>query len=246
MARDTGVDWQAIAATEPWYGVLSAPEFLKRNLTSDAQEMFYAQGRSEMAEVVNVLETNFAPFQPKVGVDFGSGLGRLAIPMASICQNVWGLDVAPAMCEEATRQARARGVRQHVDFRLDLPEGVAVDWINSYIVFQHILPRTGYSLIQRLLERLNLGGHASVQFTFAHDLRDNVTLLRDMTSWRFDGETLTVLEDKSYEAGHMSMYDYDLNKVLMIFARAGVRDIHLRHTDHGGVHGFWVFGRRTI
>jgi hypothetical protein len=40
------------------------------------------------------------------------------------------------------------------------------------------------------------------------------------------------------------MYDYDMNKVLFTFIRAGIGTIRLVHTDHGGVHGFWIFAKK--
>jgi trans-aconitate methyltransferase len=244
MARDTSVDWESIGETEPWFGVLSAPEFLQKNLTEATKNKFYDQGRQEMAEVMDTLRTHFPPFEPKVGADFGSGLGRLTFPMSTQCETVYGIDLARGMREEAGRQAEARGFA-NVSFVPALPGDVSVDWINSYIVLQHILPRTGYELLKNLLATLNVRGHVSIQVTYAHDIRDTSTLLRDILSWRFDGETMTTIEEQGYAPGQMSMYDYDMNKVLMLAARAGIRELFLRHTDHGGVHGFWIFGRKT-
>lgn len=245
MTRETDDDWKALGETEPWYGVLSAPEFLQANITDEAKDRFYLQGQQEMAWVVETLTTHFSPFEPQVGADFGSGLGRLSFPMSGKCGKVYGIDVSPGMRAEAANQATLRDM-QNVEFVDALPPGTEVDWVNSYIVFQHIVPRTGYHLLSNLLGHLRIGGFVSIQITFAHDHRDNQLLSRDLATWRFDGETLTVLEEKSREVGDMSMYDYDMNRVLMIFARIGVRDLFMRHTDHGGVHGFWVFGRKTF
>ncbi|WP_375459154.1 class I SAM-dependent methyltransferase [uncultured Enterovirga sp.] len=244
MPRDTAEDWKRLGQEEPWWGVLSAPEFLKANLTAEAKERFYAQGRQEMAWVVETLQQHFGPVAPQIGADFGSGLGRLTFPMAALCETAHGIDISEGMRSEAGRQAQARGLG-NVSFSEELAPGVMVDWINSYIVFQHILPRIGYGIVAGLLDRLRPAGLVSLQFTFAHDLRDRNTLIRDLRAWRFDGETLTTLESNDYAVGEMSMYDYDLNRLLMIFARAGIRDVFLRHTDHGGVHGFWIFGRKT-
>lgn len=244
MARDTSADWEAIGAKEPWFGVLSAPEFLQQNLTEEAKNKFYELGRRDVAEVVDTLQTHFPPFAPKIGADFGSGLGRLTFAMATHCESVYGIDLSRGMRDEAAHQAETRGFA-NVSFVPSLPSDVSVDWINSYIVMQHILPRTGYDILRNLLASLNPRGHVSIQVTFAHDIRDTSTLLRDILSWRFDGETMTTIEERGYAPGEMSMYDYDMNKVLMLAARAGIRELFLRHTDHGGVHGFWIFGRKT-
>ena len=65
MARDTAADWEKIGNTEPWYGVLSAPEFLTKNLTEEVKTTFYAQGVSEMVTITNILREKFAPFARK-------------------------------------------------------------------------------------------------------------------------------------------------------------------------------------
>ncbi|WP_158743109.1 class I SAM-dependent methyltransferase [Acidisphaera sp. L21] len=244
MARDTAEDWKRIGETEPWWGVLSAPEFLQANITEETKERFYAQGRDEMAWVMETLAQHFGAIKPDVGLDFGAGLGRLSFPMAHVCREVYGVDISPGMRQEAERQAQRREI-QNVRFVDTVPDNLQSDWINSYIVFQHILPRMGYHILRSLCATLNPGGVASVHMTFAHDSRDNNTLVRDLLSWRFDGDTLTALENNEHRPGEQSMYDYDMNVVLMIFARAGIRDVLLRHTDHGGAHGYWFFGRKT-
>jgi len=243
MARGTEEDWKAIGEVEPWWGVLSAPKFLSASLTEETIEEFYAQGADEMAWVISQLKVADPGFKPIAGLDFGSGLGRLSFPMAAMCETVVGIDVSPGMRAEAERQRKLRSV-PNVTFSETVPDA-GFDWINSYIVFQHILPATGYQIIRQLLSRLNPGGWTSLQLTFAHDHRDLVSLQRDTFAFRYDGETATCLEFNETKIGDMSMYDYDMNKVLFMFVRAGISKIQLAHTDHGGVHGFWIFGKKT-
>jgi SAM-dependent methyltransferase len=164
MSRDTSLDWKNIGATEPWYGVLSTEKFLKANLTALAIEAFYEQGVREIHEVVEIIKRHFGEFKPSVGLDFGCGLGRLAFAMVPYCERVIGLDISPGMLAEGEKQRIARGVA-NVQLQHELPEGLLVDWINSYIVFQHITPKVGISLIENLLRRLNLGGFISLQLT---------------------------------------------------------------------------------
>ncbi|MGE5668568.1 MAG: hypothetical protein ACM338_10280 [Betaproteobacteria bacterium] len=40
------------------------------------------------------------------------------------------------------------------------------------------------------------------------------------------------------------MHDYALTDVIRTFVEAGFEEQHLVHTDHGGHHGVWVFGRK--
>jgi hypothetical protein len=39
----------------------------------------------------------------------------------------------------------------------------------------------------------------------------------------------------------MSMFDYDLGRVLALMTMRGCGPFWLEPTDHGGVHGFWIF-----
>ena len=244
--RNTADDWKAIGATEPWWGVLSAPEFLKANITEEAKERFYLQGQSEIGVVAALLRKQHPDFAPKIGLDFGTGLGRLAFPMAKICDHVYGLDVSPDMLAEAGRQATARNAT-NVSFCQSLPEGLNVDWINTYIVMQHIPPRIGYGILNDLLNRLNVGGFTSIHLTYAHDLRyGGSTMDRDIYAVRYDGETMTVIEENAAQVGQQSMFDYDLNKILFMFTRKGISQISLEATDHGGNHGFWILGKKDL
>jgi len=241
--RNTADDWKAIGATEPWYGVLSAPEFLTANITEEAKERFYLQGRSEIAAVTSSLRQQYPDFSPRIGLDFGTGLGRLAFPMAKVCEHVYGIDISPDMLAEAGRQQAGQNVR-NVSFCNVLPDGLTFDWVNTYIVMQHIPPRTGYTILSDLLSRLNVGGFTSIHLTYAHDKRYSGTMERDTCAVQYDGESMTVLEENNTQVGHQSMFDYNLNKVLFMFVRKGIAKIILEATDHGGNHGFWIFGRK--
>lgn len=242
MARETVEDWKAIGDKEPWYGVLSAPQFLSANITELAKEAFYSQGVDEIKWVVERIKSFDQNFSPSRALDFGSGLGRLSFAMSNYCPSIFGVDVSPGMIAEAEKQKLLRG-HGSVQFGAAIPEGEKFDWINSYIVFQHIAPRAGYAIIDKLLSSLLVGGWTSIHLTFAHDHRDCAAFTRDNYAYRYDGETATTLETKDAPVGEMSMYDYDLNKILFMYIRAGIRNINLVHTDHGGVHGFWIFGR---
>jgi SAM-dependent methyltransferase len=243
MARDTASDWKSIGESEPWYGVLSAPKFLSANLNQQAKDEFYAQGVEDIDWAFSQIKSADPSFSPGLALDFGSGLGRLSFAMAAKSKSVLGVDVAPAMRAEAGLQKILRDI-PNVEFRDQIPANQKFDWINSYIVFQHIVPSTGYAIIRDLLACLNPGGWTSLQLTFAHDFRDWNGLHRDAYAYRYDGEMANILEFNETQVGEMSMYDYDLNTVLFIFVRSGITNIKLEHTDHGGIHGFWIFGKK--
>jgi trans-aconitate methyltransferase len=243
MSRTTVDDWKKIGDSEPFFGVLSAEKFLSANLTEEIIEQIYASGKRDIDFVVDILTATQGEFAPAVGLDVGCGVGRLTCPMASHCGRVIGLDVSPGMIAQARREVARRRL-DNIVFAEGVDQLPRVDWINSYIVFQHIVPREGYALLAGLLDLLNPGGFLSVQITYAHDSRDRTILDKDVAAYRFDGETMTVLATASPVVGQMSMYDYDMNRVLFDLARRGLTRLTLHATDHGGAHGFWIFGRR--
>lgn len=244
MARDTTEDWKIIGASEPWYGVLSAPQFLSSNITKETQDAFYAQGRDEINWVVDNIKSVNPTFSPNTGLDFGCGLGRLSFAMSKHCLSVSGVDISPGMLSEAENQKVKQGFSS-VKFYESIPSDAKFDWINSYIVMQHIVPETGYNIIKRLLSLLSPGGWTSIQVTFGHDHRDISGFYTDANAFQYDGQTVRIMDFKEKPIGQMSMYDYDLNRVLFMFVQSGISELKLVHTDHGGAHGFWIFGKRT-
>lgn len=243
MARDTDLDWSIIATHQPFFGVLSNEKFLAENLTPEAIDEFYATGRADIDYVAERLrEVGGGEFQPAAALDFGCGVGRLSFAMTAYAKRVVGVDVALDMLRIANEQsARAQN---EVEFRATAPEGT-IDWLNSLIVFQHIPPDRGHAIMRSLVELVAPGGYVSIQLPFYRDQRHVAEVTRDLAEYRYDGHTVEMLETAGTEPGGMSMYDYDMNRVLRILFQAGFASIRAEHTDHAGCHGAWLFGRRA-
>ena len=172
--RDTDADWKELGRSQPYWGVLSHPDFLSENITPERIEAFYASGRDYIAQTVVQLERHAGARPSGRALDFGCGVGRLAEAMTDYASEVVGLDISPGMLE----LARKRGGRaQYVG---ELPAG-AFDWINSFIVFQHIPPERGEAILADLLARLNPDGAVSLQFAV---WRDAVKQWPKATGWR--------------------------------------------------------------
>ena len=113
------------------------------------------------------FDTNFTG---KRALDFGCGVGRLTIPLSAACKQVVGVDASPSMLEEATKNAREMGA-ENIEFlladdNLSALGSEGFDFINSFIVFQHIPIDRGYRLLRRLLSLLNEGGIGALHFTY--------------------------------------------------------------------------------
>ena len=234
-ARDTDADWRELGASQPYWGVLSHPDFRTETITPEGIETFYASGRDYIAQMVATLTglTGEAPRGP--ALDFGCGVGRLAEAMAEHAATT-GLDISPGMLA----LARERGGK--ATYTDTLPAG-PFGWINSFIVFQHIPPERGMEILRDLLARLAPGGMISIQLTAWRDARHErptATGLRRLVADRRYQQWVRTLP-----VGQIWMYDYDLSKVLRVLNLAGIEEMKLVSTDHDGHHGVIIFGRKT-
>ena len=235
-ARDTDADWRELGATEPYWGVLTMPEFRRENITPEGLETFYLGGRQNVDRMVQALVRLTGEAPSGAALDFGCGVGRLAEAMADHAPRTTGYDISPGMLEKA----RARGGKAtYVD---ELPDG-PFDWISSLMVFQHIPPDRGLAILEDLMARLAPRGVISL----------HVTAWRDKDKQWPEGTGLRKFFQPQRQrrwlrrlpVGHIHMYDYDLSKVLRILNRAGIEEMLLASSDHDGHHGVIIYGRKT-
>jgi SAM-dependent methyltransferase len=236
--RDTDADWEEIGRTNPYYGVLTDPRFKSDNLTEEVLADFFRSGVQGIEHEANWLKRRYPDFAPKSALDFGCGVGRLTRALAAITGDAFGVDISDSMLAEARRN-----VPGGATFGRDLPDR-AFDWIVSLIVFQHIPPERGYPLLKALMARLAPGGFVTLQFALYRDPRHasvpggRIVMGEDFTT------VSNVKALRKLAKGEMVMFDYDLTVISAILFDAGVADIELSHTDHGGFHGACIRGRR--
>ena len=231
--RDTDADWRELGATEPFWGVLSHPQFKAANLTPEGVASFYDSGVGYVADIVERLHRQTGAAPRGRARDFGCGAGRLSEAMVAHVDHVTGYDISPGMLEKA----RLRGAAAYTDV---LPEG-PFDWINSFIVFQHIPTERGLSLLGQLLDCLAPGGHVSLHLTIWREPHLEPPPLSRLARLRLSISRAL----NRMKPGQIMMYDYDLSCVLRILDAHGVRDIATVSTDHGGHHGVILLGRRA-
>ena len=247
--RDTDTDWEQLAAAEPYFSVLTHPEYLSRNLTRDGIENFYSSGQTLIERTIASLEPFRRSRKLGRGLDFGCGAGRLLIPMAKLCEQAVGVDVASRMRQITRQRADESGLANVEVFRdLDeLPPAMRFDWINSRIVFQHIAPKRGYRLLEKLLSRLDVGGLVSFDFSLFRDrtLLAAATQHHDLYRVQEDGLQVLTRAQEDDPTAHMSMFDYDMNILLATFHRHGVMDMRLHTANDGGHYWVTIFGMKS-
>lgn len=235
---DTDLDWHIIGQSNPYYGVITDDRFKSDVITEQAKEEFYEGGLSEIEGHLHAMRQHFGTFAPASALDFGCGVGRLTRGLATFIGDVVGVDVSTGMLGEARRFTKPGLIFADV-----IPDR-SFDWLVSIIVFQHIVPERGYALLRQLLGSLALGGGVTLQFVIYRDQRhssvDGGRLLAHGMS-----VAGAIANAQKNQAGDMSMFDYDLAVIVALLFQAGVSELRMKHTNHGGFHGVLIYGRKA-
>lgn len=243
MKTKTVDTWKHFGKEDPYYGVLSDPKYKSDKITDKGLSEFFATGETYVMETLQRIEKLYGSDLSKAAIlDFGCGVGRLAIPFSFVTENkTVGIDVSPEILEKAKAHAIEMGA-ENVKFLLSegrtLPKTGKFDFINSYIVFQHIETKAGMAIIQQLLDRLEVGGIMQIQATYGNNwpkikyyhyyLRANYSLYNFVYS---------CLKNRSLKAEPMmQMNPYDPKELFSLFSKYS-NDIHVELTDHTGFLG---------
>jgi SAM-dependent methyltransferase len=229
-------DWEVIAARDAFFGVISAEEFRADRMDAAARARFFRSGEADIANVLAWFDADLGARPRGRALDVGCGVGRLTRAIAGVVEEAVGHDVSPTMVALA-----AEGAPPNARFTTDLPDG-PFDWINSYIVLQHIPPTEGLALIEACLARAGPGAFLSLQLTGWRDgPSPSGSAAARAARWlqrrlhRRPGRAVDPL---------IRMHDYNFSEVMRRLTAAGFTRIVLRHTNHGGHHGAWMISRR--
>ncbi len=237
--RDTDADWRELGATRPWFGVVSLPQFEGAALAEADLQAFYAAGEADVGHLAGLIAQHTGePLHAARALDFGCGVGRMTGAMTAFADQVTGVDVSPAMLDAARQQVGGRAT-----FTDALPPG-PFDWINAFMVFQHIPSGRGLSLLDQLLDRLAPGGVTSLQFTVGRADALKARSRFGLTPARYDGGWRHRLQFRRAPRGSVLMFDYDLTELYERFRAHDVALATLVPTDHGGHYGVHLIGRR--
>jgi SAM-dependent methyltransferase len=158
--------WEKFAREDPYTYILTA---LKG---SDRREFWQSGVRTIQKEFLPLLRLH--QVRTVLSLELGCGIGRLALPLASVFRQVVGVDIAQGMIQRAVSFAEDISINNASFLTISGPEGFlrnalhyksAVDFIYSLLVFQHIpefYTIEGYLQVIRVL--LHKRGLAYLQF----------------------------------------------------------------------------------
>ena len=130
-------DWQDLAQLDPLWAIQSSDRNRFGGADDDA---FMASGREKVKGIMARLGELGLPERHASALDFGCGVGRLTLPFADHFDAVTGVDIAPAMVEQARERAAGRtDVRYLLNDRDDLSllAGERFDLVYTGLVLQH-------------------------------------------------------------------------------------------------------------
>lgn len=221
-------DWRKWGEIDPYFGVVSFDEF-KAGRIADNRARFFDTGRREIEVVMNDIAMRYGDVARRRALDFGSGVGRLALPLAERYDDVVGVDISDAMIAEARENCVDAGV-SNAQFVLS-DDGLtrlagAFDLVHSYIVLQHIPVGRGLALTAQMLSRLAPGGVACLHYSLQRTLppaRELVYALKHRVP--FGRLVMNLLQRRPWDAPAMQMNNYPLARILQIYAQHGLEDV---------------------
>jgi len=156
--KDLQKNWDKLGKTDPFWAILTYPD--KRGGKWQTDE-FFRTGTTEVASVMNYVESLGIDICRRKAMDFGCGVGRLTQALADYFEEVCGVDIAPSMIELARRGNRrgdtCRYYLNHTDDLRIFLDG-SVDFIYSNITLQHMQPGYSKNYIGEFIRILAPGG----------------------------------------------------------------------------------------
>ena len=236
--------WDAFAAREPYFAVLTEPRFLRARFDAATEEDFFRSGEEYVSDVYGTVLASVAPhFAPLNVLEYGCGVGRLLIPFGRRAEKVTGVDISPAMLATARQHIDREGVRNVELLTTDAFESDTrtFDLVNCFLVFQRLRRAEGLALLRKLVRRVREGGVGVFHLPYRAHVSPLVRVARE-TRARVPGVNalVNVMRRKPAATPLIESHTYDLNDVLAILQEQHFDAPHLVFTRHGDLDGVIV------
>lgn len=215
--------WKKFGVVDPYFGVVTHSKYHSWVMTEEARGQFFRTGEEHVRELIETLREINPGFSPSRTIDFGCGVGRVTLPLASMSANVLGVDVSPGMLSEAQKNAGEQGI-SNITFATEVSGHF--DLVHSYMVLQHISPRRGLSIVKDLISRLDLGGMVMLQFPYAASARHKV-VFRVQQLVPFSKYVVNLAKGRKLNYPAMTTFCYGVPSIFDILRDGGVDDIRI-------------------
>ncbi|MFA5948723.1 MAG: class I SAM-dependent methyltransferase [Hyphomicrobium sp.] len=220
--------WERYGSQNPYFAVITCESFDRRNMSRTAKAEFFATGARHVGRVMEQVRSVAGEINQSRCLDFGCGVGRLAIPFSKVFERVVGVDVSRAMLDETRFNAAEMDCR-NIDLAATLDEVQGqFDLVHSYIVLQHIEVGRGLKLIKSLFAATRPGGVCWLHLTI--DSRRSLGQLRRFLPLHYLGN---IVRGQPVFTPLMQMNPYPFSKVLDWLYEQGVTSMRLDLERHG-------------
>jgi SAM-dependent methyltransferase len=238
LGGDADPRWETFVDREPYFAVLTSPKYLRKNFTEVNEREFFQTGETLVDWALRIIEQRLIPhFAPASILEYGCGVGRLAIPFARRPGAITAVDVSPTMLAVARGEARKCGI-SHIRFQTvaEFQAGDRVfDLVTCYSVFQQITPDKGLILLRELIERIGPGGVGV--FHFPYQLTSS--RLKRVTRWMRSAlpglnRVVNIARGVPFRDPFIPTHAYDLDAVLRTFAQCSIDTTYVLFEEEPG------------
>lgn len=237
-------NWQRWGEKDPYYAVLTNPCFRTDRIDKN-RKLFFSDGQSFIRHWIDKIEFHSGALKRDRVLDFGCGVGRLTIPLTDYFSSAVGVDISPAMLDEARRNSIGRSIDYVIsDDSLSMVEN-DFDFVISCMVLQHIPVTRGMALLDHLLRRVRPQGHCLIHLPVKRN-----------SNWRREtryfichsvpgGQTLmNFLAGRPANAPVMQMNDYSLDAVMYCFYANSFGEMLVHYESQADVDTVIISARR--
>ena len=158
-------NWDEFGKADPLWAILTKPGTEGGRWDLDE---FFATGRHEIRNVLDSVQAHNGSVPNGRALDFGCGVGRLSQALCLHFDEVTGVDIAPAMLEQANKFNRFPGKCTYVlNEREDLQmfEDRTFSFVYTSLVLQHMNPSYSKRYLTELMRVLQPAGILVFQVT---------------------------------------------------------------------------------
>lgn len=169
--------WQRWGERDPLYAVLTHPDKRHNRWDIDA---FLETGRAQIEDDLSWAADVGCDLGSLRALDFGCGVGRLTLALASRYEHVDGVDVAPSMLRLASTTVTSDRCRFHLNRSADLSlfEDGTFDLVYSSLVLQHLDPALARAYVAEFVRVVRPGGSIVFQIATAARLHSRRSPIR--------------------------------------------------------------------
>lgn len=237
--------WEYYGEKDPYFGVNTVAEMRNEAINDEARKLFFESGEKYISRIWDEIEEHLtADFKPQRALDFGCGVGRILLPIAKRSKEAIGVDISTAMLEEAKKNAEIFNYDNITfikgDDKLSKVSG-EFDFVHSFIVFQHINPKVGERIFQKIVESLSENGIGVLHVQYATDNSTSGQKLRFKLYRDFPiVYSVRNLILRKRKEPLIPMYSYNLNNLMLILQKNNCSNCQVRFSYHG-VEGILLF-----